>query len=308
MRRPHDRFTKKLLDRILEFKGRFTAEMEVSPDAQRFDGYFVPHRTHTTRRRDLLDRLTTHACAFEAFHAAPSPTEIDACIRKILNARHVLALAKPPKPLPSLWILCAGNPRAGLAYMGATTKRGFPRGVYQAPAVLHTGIVVLNRLPETPDTLLLRLMSAGRTLKRALVELQRLPDAARERHLALPALLEYREGLLEQPARTPEDEEFLMDTQDIVQRLKDEGRREGHREGRREGRNEGRREGRHEGQYEARQNDLLTIYRARFGSVPQKVRAAVERTRDDAALAKLVEIFAVRSAPEIVAAVAHKKV
>jgi hypothetical protein len=98
-------------------------------------------------------------------------------------------------------------------------------------------------------------MGAGRTLRRALAELERLPEDARERHVALPALLEYRLALLEQPTRTPEDEKFLMDTHDIVQQLKDEGR------------------------HEARQKDLMTIYRTRFGSVPRKVRAAVERKR-----------------------------
>jgi hypothetical protein len=283
MRHRHDRFAKKLLRRTLESEGTFTAEMEVSPDAQRFDGYFVPHRTHAARRRDLLDRLTTRACAFEAFRGAPGPAEIEGCIRKILNARHVLALSRPAKPLPSLWILCAGDPRTGLAYTGATAKQGFARGVYQAPAVLHTGVVVLSRLPETPNTLILRLMGSGRVLQRALSELERLPDDARERHVALPALLEYRVALLAQPTRTPEDEEFLMDTQDIVQQLKDEGR------------------------HEAMQNSLLTIYRTRFGSVPRKVRAAVERTRDNAALARWVEIFVARSPGEIVAVVAEKK-
>jgi hypothetical protein len=295
MRHRHDSFTKKFLRRVLDSEGTFTAEMEVSPDAQRFDGYFVPHRAHAARRRDLLDRLTTRACAFEAYRAAPSPAEIESCVRKILNARHVLTLARPPKPLPSLWILCAGDPREGLDHAGARAKRGFPRGVYQTPAVLYTGLVVLSQLPEAPNTLMLRLMGAGRTLKRALAELERLPEDARERHVALPALLEYRVTLLEQPTRSPEDEEFLMDTHDIVQRLKDEGR------------DEGRREGRREGQHEARQKDLLTIYRTRFGSVPRKVRAAVERTRDDAALARWVEIFVARSAAEIVAAVAEKK-
>lgn len=189
--------------------------------------------------------------------------------------------------MPSLWILCAGDPRAGLAHAGATGKRGFVHGVYQAPAVLHTGLVVLSRLPETPNTLILRLMGTGRTLQRALAELERLPDDARERHVALPALLEYRAVLLEQPTRTPEDKEFLMDTQDIVQRLKDEGR--------------------HEGRHEAMQSNLLTIYRTRFGAVPRKVRAAIERTHDDAALARWVEIFVARSAAEIIAAVAEKK-
>jgi hypothetical protein len=261
--------------------------MEVSPDAQRFDGYFVPHRAHAARRRDLLDRLTTRTCAFEAFRAAPRPAEIEGCVRKVLNARHVLSLARPRKPLPSLWILCAGDPRKGLAHAGALAKRGFARGVYQTPAVLHTGLVVLGQLPETPSTLILRLMGVGRTLTRALAELKHLPEDARERHVALPALVEYRVALLEQPTRTPEEEEFLMETHDIVQQLKDEGR--------------------DEGRHETMQKVLLTIYRTRFGSVPRKVSAAIERTRDDTALTRWVEIFVARSAAEIAAAVAEKK-
>jgi len=207
IRQRHDRFVETVLHRTLEFEGAFTTEMEVSPDAQRFDGYFVPSRAHAARRRDLLDRLTSESCAFEAFRAAPSSVEIEGCVRKILNARHVLARAKLAKPLPSLWILCGGDPRDGLAYTGAVPKQGFARGVYQAPAVLHTGLVVINQLREVP-----------------------------------------------------------------------------------------------------RQRDLLTIYRTRFGSVPRKIRAAIERTRDDAALAKWVEIFVTRSAAEIAVAVAKKKV
>jgi hypothetical protein len=74
-----------------------------------------------------------------------------------------------------------------------------------------------------------------------------------------------------------------MDTHDIVQRLKDERR------------------------HEARQNDLLAIYWTRFGSVPRNVRAAIERTRDDAALARWVEIFVPWSAAEIATVVPEKK-
>jgi hypothetical protein len=96
---------------------------------------------------------------------------------------------------------------------------------------------------------------------------------------------------LEQPTRTPEDEEFLMETHDIVQQLKDEGRREG----------------RDKGRHEAMQKALLIIYRTRFRAVPRKVRAAVERTRDDAALTRWVEIFVARSAAEIAAVVADKR-
>ena len=41
-------------------------------------------------------------------------------------------------------------------------------------------------------------------------------------------------------------------------------------------------------------------------SVPRKIRAAIERIRDDAALTKWVEIFVTRSAAEIAAAVIKK--
>jgi hypothetical protein len=66
-------------------------------------------------------------------------------------------------------------------------------------------------------------------------------------------------------------------------------------------------EGRTEGRREAQQNTLLIIYRTRFGAVPRKVRAAIERTRDEAVLAKWAEIFVARSTAEIVAAVAEKR-
>jgi hypothetical protein len=291
MRHRHDHLTKRLLRRTLETDGAFTPEMEVSPDAQRFDGYFVPHKKRAARRRDLLDRLTVRPCAFEAFRGAPSARELEGCCRKLLNARHVVDLAKPRRPLPSVWILCAGNPQAGLAHISAVPKRGFMRGVYAASPVLHAGLVVLTQLPETRDTLILRLMGKGRTLRRALAELERLPEDARERQVALPVLLEYRGEVVESRTRTAEDEEFLMDTQDIVERLKDEGRAEGLAKGIAKGLAKGRHE------------DLLTIYRTRFGAVPRKVRAAIERTSDNAVLAKWVELFTARSAEEIAAAV-----
>jgi hypothetical protein len=294
MRHRHDRLAKRLLHRTLESEGTFTPEMEVSPDAQRFDGYFVPSRAHARRKRDLLDRLTVRACAFEAFRGAPDDADLEACFRKILNARHVIALADPLEPQPSACILCAGHPRAGLVFVGARRERGFARGVYETPAVQHSRIVVLSQLPETADTLILRLMGKGRTLRRALAEAERLPEGARERHIALPALLEYRAEIAESPTRTPEDEEFLMDTRDYVKELKDEGR------------NEGRNEGLTLGLTLGQQAALINIYRTRFGAVPRKVRAAVERSHDDTELAKWVELFVARSAAEIAAALGAK--
>jgi hypothetical protein len=78
-----------------------------------------------------------------------------------------------------------------------------------------------------------------------------------------------------------------MNGRDIVQQLRDEGRREGHLEGRREA--------------------LLWVYRARFGAVPRKVRAAIERNNRISSLKKWSAMFAVRSAAQIAPAVAAQK-
>jgi hypothetical protein len=82
-----------------------------------------------------------------------------------------------------------------------------------------------------------------------------------------------------------------MATHDLVAQLKDKGRLEGRLLGRLEGRRAG----------------LLRIYRARFGAVSSKVRAAVERNGDIASIEKWVAMFAIRSAAQIAAAVAAKK-
>jgi hypothetical protein len=278
MHNRHDPLPKKILRRALGSDGAFTSEMEVSPDAQRFDSYFVPGPEHAAHRRDLLDRLAAGPVAFEAFHSNPGPDALIECIRKLLNARHILGLAKPPQPQPFLWVLSPGRLVSGLEAMGARPKQGFPPGVYEAPPGFHSGAVVLSELPETRETFLLRLMARGRTLRRALAELRRLPETTREAEVALPVLIEYRIEALESPSRTPEDEEFLMETQGIVetwkQKLKDEGRREA----------------------------LVAFYEARFGPVPADIRSAVERARDEATLETWIQLFATRSADEIAAA------
>jgi hypothetical protein len=90
--------------------------------------------------------------------------------------------------------------------------------------------VVVNELPVTRDTLLVRLLGAGSVLKQAIAELQALPVEAPERRLALPVLLRLRLTVPIDPAqRTSDDQEFLMNTQDIVDTWRREAIQEGER-------------------------------------------------------------------------------
>lgn len=234
MRNRYDQAGKRIIHKAIEAEGTFTRELEISPDAQRFDGAFTPNPESEALRhpRDLLDRLCSQVCAFEVFHAPPGPVDLRECIRKLLNLHHVLEQRDPPPALPYLWILSAGRPASGLDALRAELMPDFPPGVYAAPALLHMGIVLLNELPETRGTLLLRLLGAERTLRQAVAELKRLPPEAREVQIAMRILVECRIEIAEDPVhRTLEDEDFVMNTQEIVDAMErkflENGRREG---------------------------------------------------------------------------------
>lgn len=58
---------------------------------------------------------------------------------------------------------------------------------------------------------------------------------------------------------------------------------------------------------EARKRTLLTVYRTRLGAVPRDVAAALDDDLDEAKFGKYVELFAIKSAEEIAAAIVPAK-
>lgn len=151
---------------------------------------------------------------------------------------------------------------------------GGVRGVYASPPLLYTGLVVVSELPRTRDTLLVRLLGAGVVLKHAIAELQALPAEAPERRLALPILLRLRLAVPTDPAQqTSDDQEFLMDTQDIVENWRREAIREAVEQG-----------------VERERKLLLRLLRRRFGAeVDREIECRVA-----AAPVEQVEIWAER--------------
>ncbi len=90
--------------------------------------------------------------------------------------------------------------------------------------------MVVSELPVARDTLLVRLLGAGSVLKQAIAELQALPAEAPERRLALPVLVRLRLTVpTDHAQQTTEDQEFLMNTQDIVETWRREAIQEGER-------------------------------------------------------------------------------
>jgi hypothetical protein len=147
---------------------------------------------------------------------------------------------------------------------------------------MRTKVVVVRELPRTRDTLVVRLMGSGRTLKHAIVDLRALPHDAPERLLALPILVRLRLETPTDPAKqTKSDREFLMTTVDVDKYLK-----QLHNAGRDEGFAQA----------------VLEAYQTRFGRPPAALVAVIERTREHADLRRWLEIVVTRSAEEVTAA------
>ncbi len=282
LRNRFDQAVKDLCRESLEPDGTFETDAEATPATQRIDGWFLPDpsREPTRNRFGLFGQITREACTLEPFHATPDGDEVGECIRKLWNFRHVLTLRGSAPALPRLWILSSGRPVTGIKGFGFLRLEGAAPGIYDAPSLLYTGLVVISELLETRETLLLRLMGAGRTLQRAIADLKALPTEAPENAVALPVLLRYRLEVPADPAkRTSDDEEFLMSTYEIVEAWKREQRQEG----------------RHEGRQEA----VLELYEDRFGALQEDLAAIVRATHDDAILRDWLKLTGTGTADEI---------
>ncbi|WP_428269374.1 hypothetical protein [Haliangium sp.] len=91
------------------------------------------------------------------------------CLRKQMEYAHERRVTAErqgdgePAP-PRLWILSTGRPRKVLSTYEARVMEGWPVGCWQTRAVDRAHVVVLRELPQTPETLSLRLLARGRAL------------------------------------------------------------------------------------------------------------------------------------------------
>ena len=308
MRTRYDQLSKAVLDRALGPMGHVAVQHEITGAVQAADIWFrpTPGREAARARLGLLGRMAEMPCMFEPFHATPSTSQVLDCMHKQLSLRGMLLreaarqpgiAAWPPALVPPLWILSAGRPERIMRGLEFKPMPGWPPGFLQAAPMLRTHLVVLRELPETRESLLLRLTGRGATYRRAIHELHALPDHAWESALGIPQLLlAYR---IEIPQNSGEDD---MSYTDELQAIYDEWEARTLREGREQGEKAGREQGEKAGQ----RKSLRRLYEARFGALPPAVQAALEATEDTGTLQQWIVPFATRSPEEIAALVRER--
>lgn len=274
-----DQFAKNILRDALSRASSSETEVEVLAATQKIDVYCVPDPARAAERAQmgLLGELSAEPSLFEPFQGTPTLSQLRRCVNKQHTWHHELerrarAAAGAPSrdtgreasaleevPFPALVTIGPGRPETVLDAYGCKLLQP---GVYDAVWGLVLRVVVLSELPRTRETLLLRVLGAGRLLREALADLAALPDDAWEKSIATPLLVHFKLGS-DEPATNEEDDvsaEIRAWFEDYQQKLRNEAIREGRREGRKEG----------------ECSLLLRLLRARFGELPAATVARIE--------------------------------
>ena len=203
--------------------GTSGTDEEVSAETQRIDVWFVPDptRLHALEPLGWLGQLARTPSGFDPFHRTPGVEDVLGCVRKHLVWRQVLTLRSAPVLIPEgitpwMWVISAGVSEEALRQFGFH-RDPQREGLYALPPAFTVGLVAVSQLPRIRETLLLRLMGAGRTLRMAMEDLTALPPNALEARIVVPHLLRLK--LLLVTSTEPEDQEFTMETEDIFSKL-----------------------------------------------------------------------------------------
>ncbi|MEO7330411.1 MAG: hypothetical protein ABI193_17680 [Minicystis sp.] len=302
MRSPFDQLVKRLAREGFAPGGHVETEAEVSPDPQRIDVWFWPDASRVRKvvaPLGLFGRMGLRSCTLEPFHRTPTGAQVVDCLVKHRLFCRDLARRTPRPPAPLQWIICAERPTAALAGLCFRRSRLGP-GIYDGPPLLRSRIVMVSELPRTRDTLLVRLMGAGETLKLALQDAWALPPDAVESGLALPILVTLRfEVPAELSKQTEIDREFLRMTTEEYKKWMSDLKQEALKEGEAQGVAQGLAKG--------VANAVLTVYRARFGAPPASLVSAVESVSDRAALDRWLVLVSTATEEEVAAALPKRR-
>jgi len=236
----HDQFAKDYLEELLKPFGEVQAASQVAGEIREIDVLFTPFPNQTTNTEllGLLGKLATTPAIFEPFRNPASTEEICDCLLKSLEVRSALQRAakreqttKVKIEIPKLWILTPTASRNIISGFSGITKPDSLPGIYYLAKSLHAAIVVIHQLPQTQETLWLRLLGRGTVQKRAIDELAALPLNQPYVKITLELLYNLQKNLKINQSSQTEDQELIMRLAPLYQQDRELAKQEGLEEG-----------------------------------------------------------------------------
>ncbi|BAU11580.1 hypothetical protein LEP3755_20790 [Leptolyngbya sp. NIES-3755] len=195
---PFDQLSKQYLEEFLAPLGTVQRQYEIPGESKFVDVWFVPNPERVqSGDLGLLGRMVQKPCLLEPYRNVPARTDIRVAVMKLVwiqedERRKSQQDAVSEDELPMLWILAATTSRPLLEEAGCVTKTDWMPGVYFVPSIFKTAIVAIDQLPETEETLWLRILGRDATQERAIREVLALPPGHPRRNGILRLLSSWK--------------------------------------------------------------------------------------------------------------------
>jgi hypothetical protein len=271
----HDRFAKEYLEELLSPMGTVNVGRDVTSEVREIDVYFTPTNAipEYSETLGLLGKMANTTAIFEPFRNPANVSEICSCLGKLLDVRGELErkfrrenTRYDDGELPKLWILMPTASKALVdSFNAIPDTENWMQGIYFFGESLRTAIVAIHQLPETPETLWLRILGKGGVQQRAISQLSALAADDPLRIIALELLYRLQSNLVTDAPQQlePEERELIMTIAPLFQQEIQAARQQAREEGLEEGREQGLERGRQEQQRLILENFL----RVRFGEL-----------------------------------------
>jgi hypothetical protein len=233
-----DKLSKDYLETFLSPYGEVKISMDVTTETQEIDVWFVPKTSKIPSELGLLGRLSQTACLFEPYRNPVTLDGILSCLSKGLTVYEQLQREAnrqkqrlSEKDIPKLWIL---TPTASQRIINAFSGQLHPEwgeGIYFLPDALRTAIIVLHQLPETPETLWLRLLGRGGTRNRAIDELESLAPNNPLKSASLKLLYNLSKNLEPLSQTSQEERRFIMRLAPLYEQEREQAFQQGQQQG-----------------------------------------------------------------------------
>jgi hypothetical protein len=240
---PYDEFAKGFLEALLLPFGQVDPAYKIAAEVREVDVYFVPSDDNLDRTDlGLLGQCTNTPVVIEPFRNSVSVPQVRACMSKLYDLHADIYRAakrdKQPEPkddvLPTLWILTPTLSDNILISLGATLDADRGEGVYLLPLAQKMGIVIIHRLPRTPETLWFRILGKEGVQRRAIEEVAQLPNGHPYRQNTLELLGNLKVTLEARTIIQAEDRDLIMQLSPLyleqLQAAKQEGKQEDRQE------------------------------------------------------------------------------
>jgi hypothetical protein len=135
--------------------------------------------------------------------------------------------------IPKLWVLSPTASPTLLSSFNVNQKDGWLPGVYFLGDALRTAIVVIHQLPQTLETLWLRILGRGSTQSQAIIELQALPSNHPFQKATLELVYNLRQNLKLNQNLEEDDRELIMRLEPLYQQDREQAKQEGIQQGER---------------------------------------------------------------------------